>query len=141
MVSQARSRFYSRATRYNNEYRIIHADGSTRWVQSIGQSVWDGDNFLWLDGLFIDITERKEAEARINYLTFRDSLTGLYNRNFFEEELKRLNVVRQLPTSFILGDLNGLKLINDSLGHQEGDKYLAHTAMAMQNSCRQDDIV
>lgn len=72
----------------------------------------------------IDITERRKAEEKINYLSFHDSLTGLYNRAYFREELKRLDTKRQLPISIIMGDANGLKLVNDAFGHYEGDKLL-----------------
>jgi diguanylate cyclase (GGDEF)-like protein len=74
-------------------------------------------------------------------LDFHDSLTGLYNRAFFEEELKRLNTNRQLPLSVILGDANGLKLTNDVLGHKQGDKLLETIGKILKESCREEDIV
>lgn len=127
--------------RYSEEYRIIHADGSIRWVQDTTQSVREGDILLWVDGVIMDITARKEAEEKIRYLTFRDSLTGLYNRNYFEAELHRLAAARQLPLAVIMGDLNGLKLVNDSYGHHEGDRLLRAAAAALQTSCRREDII
>ncbi|MEN6327916.1 MAG: HD domain-containing phosphohydrolase [Syntrophomonas sp.] len=87
-----------------------------------------------------DITERKKAQEEISYLSFHDKLTGLYNRAYFEEELKRLDTERQLPISVIMGDVNGLKLINDALGHQEGDKLLIAVADVLNMSCRKEDI-
>ena len=71
----------------------------------------------------------------ISYHTFHDHLTGLYNRAFFEVELKRLNSERMLPLSLILCDANGLKLVNDAFGHDEGDRILKnsrHTTQCMQ---------
>ncbi|MBU2563710.1 MAG: GGDEF domain-containing protein [Actinobacteria bacterium] len=53
-------------------------------------------------------------ERRLSYMSFHDSVTDLYNRAYFEEELKRLDTKRQLPLSIIIGDINGLKLINDA---------------------------
>lgn len=88
-----------------------------------------------------DITDRKAAEEEIKYLSFHDKLTGLYNRAYFETELRRLDTPRQLPLSLILGDVNGLKLINDVLGHQEGDKLLVEVASIMRQTCRKEDIV
>ena len=88
-----------------------------------------------------DITEKKDAEERIKDLTFHDSLTGLYNRTYFNEELKRYNTKRQLPLSIIIGDVNGLKLTNDAFGHQEGDKLLVKAANIIKGSCRQEDLV
>jgi len=91
--------------------------------------------------IIMDITDRKQAEEEIRYLSFYDRLTGLYNRAFFEEELRRIDTKRQLPICLIMGDLNGLKLINDSMGHQEGDKLLIRAAGILRNSCRKEDIV
>ncbi|PKM78778.1 MAG: diguanylate cyclase [Firmicutes bacterium HGW-Firmicutes-15] len=88
-----------------------------------------------------DITEQKKADEEIKYLSFNDKLTGLYNRAFFEEELKRIDTQRQLPISLIMGDVNGLKLINDALGHHEGDKLLIKVAQILRKACRQEDIV
>lgn len=88
-----------------------------------------------------DVTERKRAEEEMTYLRFRDRLTGLYNRDFFEEELRRLDTDRQYPLSVILGDIDGLKLVNDVLGHQEGDKVAIRIAAILKDSCRDEDIV
>lgn len=88
-----------------------------------------------------DITERREVMARIQYLSFHDSLTGLYNRYYMDEEIKRLNTTRQLPLSIIMCDLNGLKLINDTLGHHKGDELIKRGARVIKETCRVDDIV
>lgn len=88
-----------------------------------------------------DVTLRDKWEKRIEYLSFHDYLTGLYNRAFLDEELKRLNVQRQLPISIIMGDLNGLKLVNDIFGHKEGDNLIIKTARVIQKYCREEDIV
>ncbi|MFN2363402.1 MAG: diguanylate cyclase domain-containing protein, partial [Halarsenatibacteraceae bacterium] len=87
-----------------------------------------------------DISELKEQEAEMDYILYHDSMTGLYNRRFFEEEFKRLDTERQLPMSVIMADLNGLKIINDSFGHQKGDQVLKAAADILKNSCRQEDI-
>ncbi len=105
------------------------------------------DIFNWQDVhvgktiLLHDITEKKEKEKVIKYLSFHDKLTGLYNRAYFEVELKRLDVKRQLPVSIIMGDVNGLKLINDAFGYNEGDKLLKKSAELIKYSCRSEDIV
>jgi len=88
-----------------------------------------------------DITERRLAEEEIKYLSFYDKLTGLYNRAVFEEELKRLDTARELPLSLIMGDVNGLKLVNDALGHQHGDKLLVTAADILKKFCRHEDVV
>ncbi|MEL7567728.1 MAG: diguanylate cyclase, partial [Dehalobacterium sp.] len=75
------------------------------------------------------------------YLSFHDSLTGLYNRRFFEEEIRRLDTERNLPISIIMGDVNGLKLTNDIFGHAVGDMLLIKTAEVLKKVCRADDII
>ena len=91
--------------------------------------------------IFMDITERIENERNIEYLNYHDALTGLYNRRFYEEELKRLNTERNLPISIIYGDVNGLKLVNDAFGHLKGDELLQKAAQAIRSTCREDDII
>lgn len=88
-----------------------------------------------------DITNRKKYENKIKHVSFHDYLTGLYNRAFFEEELARLNVDRNLPLSIVLGDVNGLKMINDTYGHKRGDELLIRVAGILKQCFRKSDIV
>ncbi|MFW5980885.1 MAG: HD domain-containing phosphohydrolase [Halanaerobiaceae bacterium] len=89
----------------------------------------------------VDVTDEREKEKEIRYLGFHDNLTDLYNRTFLEEEIKRLDVKRQLPLSLIMADLNGLKLVNDTYGHDKGDEILIKTAKILSKSCRKEDII
>ena len=84
---------------------------------------------------------RKQDEEKIAYISFHDSLTGLYNRAYFEEELKRMNNTRYYPLSVIMIDVNGLKVVNDTFGHQQGDQLLKNLAYLMKDSSRQGDIL
>lgn len=88
-----------------------------------------------------DITERVRAEEQIRYLSFHDKLTGLYNRAYFEEELRMVDDDDKLPISLIMGDVNGLKLVNDAFGHCEGDKLLKKIAGIIRSCCRKEDVV
>lgn len=88
-----------------------------------------------------DITEQKQLEEQLTRLSFRDKLTGLYNRRFYEEELSRLYVKRNLPFSLIVADVNSLKLVNDSFGHNQGDLLLQTVAKTITSICREDDII
>jgi len=85
--------------------------------------------------------KRDRAEQDLLFQTFHDQLTGLYNRRFFEEEIERLDIKRQLPLSIIMADINGLKIINDIYGHQQGDKTLKKIADILKEVFREDDIV
>ena len=95
--------------------------------------------------IFADVITRAISKhldnLKIKKLSYYDSLTGLYNRRFFEAELKRLDSKRQLPISIIMADLNGLKIINDSYGHKKGDQMLIKTAEVLKNSLREEDIL
>jgi|GEM_PF-752470 len=91
--------------------------------------------------VFNDISERREKEKQIEYLSFHDALTGLYNRRYLEETLKRLDVKRNLPLSIMILDVNGLKLTNDAFGHAAGDELLIQVSNALRNVCREDEII
>ncbi|MFA7186262.1 MAG: PAS domain S-box protein, partial [Victivallales bacterium] len=91
--------------------------------------------------VFRDVSQDKEQQEQILYLSYHDALTGLYNRRFVMEEMKRLDTARQLPLAVIIGDVNGLKLTNDAFGHAEGDKLLKKVASALKASCREGDII
>lgn len=91
--------------------------------------------------VFRDVTDKRARIRSIEYLSYHDGLTGLYNRRFYEEELKRIDTARNLPLTIVMGDVNGLKLINDSFGHTIGDELLQKTAKAIKKGCRADDIV
>lgn len=85
--------------------------------------------------------KRLKAEEKIRYLGYYDELTGLYNRSYFEQELKRLDYERQLPLSIIMGDLNSLKLTNDAFNHKAGDRLIKTVANILQESTRRNDII
>ena len=91
--------------------------------------------------VFRDFSEKKEKQKHIEYLSYHDQLTGLYNRRFFEEELCRLDVERNLPLSFVYADLDGLKIVNDAFGHDSGDILIQKVAEILKTSCRADDII
>ena len=124
------------------EYEAYRKDGTKIWVSENARVFSDDTGTMsFYEGIIEDITERKKSEEQIKFLSFHDKLTGLYNRAYFEEELKRLNTERQLPISILIGDVNGLKLVNDAFGHQEGDKLLIRIAAILRESCRQEDLI
>ncbi|HNR44679.1 MAG TPA: PAS domain S-box protein [Methanofastidiosum sp.] len=89
----------------------------------------------------IDITDQREAEKIIYHLTYYDELTNLYNRRYFNKELERLTNQKHLPLSIIMIDVNGLKVVNDTYGHLEGDKYLKLIAEILKKSCKKTDVI
>lgn len=89
----------------------------------------------------IDETEKFEQVIKIKYLSYHDQLTGLYNRYFLKEELKRLDCERNLPLGIIMADVNGLKLVNDAFGHNIGDDLIVQASKVLLNNIRCDDII
>lgn len=128
---------------YDFEYQIVrHENGEVRWVHGLGELEVNSEGEpLRMIGTIQDVTDHKKNEERILYLSYHDQLTGLYNRRFYEEELKRLDVVRNYPLSVMMADVNGLKLVNDSFGHEFGDQLLSKVGQVMKKACRKDDIL
>ena len=91
--------------------------------------------------VFRDVSDKRLKLKSIEYLSYHDNLTGLYNRRFYEIELARIDTAENLPLTLIMGDVNGLKLINDSFGHSMGDALLQKAAKAITKGCRTDDII
>lgn len=84
----------------------------------------------------------RQGLDHIMFLTHHDGLTGLYNKTYFDTKFQELdNRSEYLPISLIIGDMNGLKFVNDVFGHQEGDNWLKKMALIIQQSCRQEDVI
>jgi diguanylate cyclase (GGDEF)-like protein len=95
----------------------------------------------YIRSAFMDITVQINQEENIKYLSYHDQLTGLFNRHFFEEEFKRLNHPRNYPLGLIIADVNGLKLVNDAFGHQDGDELLILFAQCLKSNFRADEVL
>ncbi|MHB1043382.1 MAG: PAS domain S-box protein [Eubacteriales bacterium] len=121
-------------------FRIVDQESSIRWVEINSVLVTWEERPATLNFLS-DITERKQAEIKLKYLSLHDPLTGLYNRAFFEQEMRRLEEESRAPAGIIMCDVNGLKLINDTLGHTTGDTLLMAAAGVISESFREGDIV
>ena len=124
------------------EYRCRDKDGRYKWIQDRGRAHWDAQGKpVRMVGSSTDITDRKQMEEKLIYYSMRDSLTGLYNRAYFQEELRRLNDGRYAPIAVIVCDVDGLKLYNDSFGHLLGDRLLKKAADLLAKTFRNGDVV
>lgn len=125
----------------NNSIEILlNNHYENKWVEIRNSKIlYQGKECKLL--IVTDITERKKSQKEIEYISFHDKLTGLYNRAYFQEELKRLNTKRQLPLSIIMGDMNGLKLVNDAFSHNVGDELLKKISYILEDTVRDEDIV
>lgn len=134
--------FNVRSSDQQLECQIRTRSGRSHVIIMKTQTLPDPNNGATVKVITLDnITDKWVMQERIRYMTFHDTLTGLYNRNFLEEELVRLNTDRQLPISIIMADLNGLKIINDILGHMDGDLLLKAFAHQLKETCRGEDII
>lgn len=123
------------------ETQLKKKDGTIIWVEVSSRVIYNNEKPTYYEGMVRDITRRKKAEELLNFLSFHDNLTGLYNRAYFDEELKRLDTKRQLPLSIMMADVNGLKLVNDAFGHGEGDLLLCKCAGIFEKCFRKEDII
>ncbi len=107
----------------------------------ISKTYWESEKGQFFTLLLRDVSARKSTEEKLRYLSFHDNLTGLYNRSYFDEELKRLDTKRQLPLSVIICDIDGFKLVNDAFGYKKGDYLLKGLSKILKKSCRSEDIL
>lgn len=127
---------------FHLEKRYIHKKGHTVWVLLSTSVVRDSKGIpSYFIGQIQDITDRKIAEERLLILSQKDPLTGLYNRYYFEQCMREFQNELFFPLGIIICDLDGLKAINDTLGHNIGDKLLAAAAQVLRISFRSGDII
>lgn len=118
-----------------NEVTFSLQDGKKEYREVVKMPLVDSSGeVLGIIGRSMDVTKRKVAEDRLKYLSYVDILTGIKNRTSFEERLEELKDYEN-SLGVILGDANGLKLVNDTLGHQEGDRLLITVAEIMKEVC------
>ncbi|MEI7616239.1 MAG: PAS domain S-box protein, partial [Actinomycetota bacterium] len=127
---------------YGSHAILISKEGIKKPIENSMAPIMGPENkLIGLVLVFRDISDKKKKQEEIIYLSYHDELTGLYNRRFYEEELKRLNTKRNLPMTIVMADLNGLKLVNDSFGHVMGDELIKKVANVLRKGFRADDII
>jgi diguanylate cyclase (GGDEF)-like protein/PAS domain S-box-containing protein len=129
-------------TRTYFEESIVDDNGKIQYVEKIETPIFtDTGVVIGIIGIAHDITSRKEVEVTLRHDSTHDSLTGLYNRSFYDEELERLSHSRMYPISVVMADVNGLKTVNDTLGHEAGDKLIRLAARIILEAFRAEDVV
>ncbi len=122
------------------EVELLQKDGAS-FVGLLSAKLIVIDGKAHMSANIHNITERKKMEDNLFYLSYHDFLTGLNNRRYFEQALAKMDAEEMLPLSVIVGDINGVKLINDAFGHIKGDQLIIDTAKAMMAGYREGDVL
>ncbi|WP_162139840.1 putative bifunctional diguanylate cyclase/phosphodiesterase [Limisalsivibrio acetivorans] len=135
-----------RISKYSVEFRMRHRDGGYRWILAKGASMNSGQGKPGtMVGSHTDITDLKEYEKELSHRALHDPLTELPNRVMFLERLslgiRRMKRRDDYGFAVLLLGVDGFKKLNDSYGHEEGDKLLRRIAGYLQSFVRSEDIV
>lgn len=127
---------------WKGELANKHKNGSIYWEVVKICPLRDADkNTTGFLKVSQDITERKQHEETLQYMGTHDPLTGLFNRAYFDAELQRIEAGRDYPVSIVMADIDGLKAVNDTRGHDEGDRIIKGAAEVLMSAFRSGDIV
>lgn len=124
----------------NIEYEMIKKDGSRIWIWEKGHVFMQDENW-YIEGFLMDITDRKISEQKINYASKHDILTGLPNRVYFDSVIRKLDQDKYYPLSISIIDIDGLKLINDTYGHDVGDEAILTFSNLLTASCKDHSFI
>ncbi|ACD97309.1 sensor domain-containing diguanylate cyclase [Trichlorobacter lovleyi] len=124
-----------------SEHETICWDGSRIWVAWNNSPAYDEKGRLEILSVGHDVSERRQREKQLAYLTVHDPMTGLYNRAYFDTEFERLSRGRRFPVSVVIASLDNLQLTNDEQGREQGDLILMKAARLLKEGFRAEDLV
>jgi len=122
------------------ELQMRRKEGELVWTETSCRLRENASHEIEVIGVSRNIEERKRAEQQILYLSYHDQLTGLYNRRYYDDQLRYVDEHGLFPITLVLFDVNGLKLTNDVFGHQAGDRLLVRVAEGLKAACRARDV-
>jgi len=130
---------------YHFEFRLKNKFNDELWVEARFEVTPEQDHkSRCISGTIDNVTSRKKAQHELEYLAMHDSLTGLYNRFYFEEELKQFSATASRgngPHALLYLDLDRFKVINDTLGHHHGDMVLRNISSLIMSRLRKSDFL
>ena len=125
-----------------SQIKLIDNDGKEYTLSFTASTLKDSSgNIEGAVILFRDVSKEVEKIAEIEFLSYHDQLTGVYNRHYLEKTLENYDFKKYLPLTIMVVDINGLKLTNDAFGHVAGDKLIIETAKILKSACREEDII
>jgi len=144
--AEVQTHLAGKSSHLETEHRMLHDDGTYRWVLTRGLAVRDDQGkAVRMAGSQSDITQRKVAEDHLQHDAFHDSLTDLPNRALLIDRLRHavLRAKRRSDAQFaiLFLDIDGFKFVNDSLGHQMGDQLLIAISRRLEACVRDGDTV
>jgi diguanylate cyclase (GGDEF)-like protein/PAS domain S-box-containing protein len=145
LLSTSLSNTFESSTPYELELETVKDDGSHGWMWARGEVVFDAmGNAIGIQGIAQDITERKRAEVKLKRIAHYDLLTNLPNRVLLADRLSQAMVQCQrrnksLAVAYL--DLDGFKAVNDTYGHEVGDKLLTTVSQRMKEALREGDTL
>ncbi len=122
------------------EFRTSNARGEWRWLACQGQ-VFQHSKPRQVLLSAADVTENHRIREHLRHISTHDTLTGLYNRAYFQEALEAVRQAGQFPTALIMIDVDNLKLVNDTYGHEIGDAFLCEIAGLLLDNFRAGDTI
>ena len=123
------------------EVRVPRPEGDTYYLTTVKPILNGKNEVVSVICISKEITDRKQMEQELQNLSTHDTLTSLYNRNFFETEMARIQLGRLFPISIVVADVDNLKTVNDHYGHSAGDELLRKVAQQLRQTFRAEDIV
>lgn len=119
----------------------MRKDKTTVPVQIYAAPIQVGEEIVGGYAMYVDLSDRKQKEQKLEYLSSHDALTDLYNRAYFENSLSQIEQENIVPVSILVADVDGLKQVNDEFGHSAGDNLLRSAAEILRASFRSVDVV
>lgn len=124
-----------------SEHETVRWDGSRVWVAWSNSPAYDEMGQIEILSVGHDVSERRQREQQLAYLTVHDPMTGLYNRAYFDTEFERISRGRRFPVSIVIASLDNLQLTNDEQGREQGDLILMKAARLLKEGFRAEDLV
>jgi len=120
---------------YNVTFMIVNGLGEEHYINSVASLEVDKDGKpIYVNGVIHDISILKVEQEKLVYQSLHDHLTGVYNRRFYSEQRESFDLQEYLPTSVVIIDINGLKIVNDSFGHHIGNEVLKRLGLVLEES-------